>query len=551
VSDSPMPAPAEGAPYRPEPSRASPAPGGPYRSALEAEPPAAPPRPNAGRAALVAMGLVVLVLEIGLFGPDGIASGGLGVAFVFLAVPPLLFFGARRRRASPRLAALAAGLALLALRAILLPTPLTVLLGFGLLFAFAVALRAPRSGLPRLLRAAQRTAVAAPLRWVDAARALWTRRPRNARASSAALVVLVPAAASAGFVAIFGLANPVVGEALEALWMATPSSGRSITFARVLCWGLAGLLAVLLVRPSVPAGPGADAHDGPARASNHARHLARATLASLNAVFAAYLVLEATYGFGALPPAGYAPQTYAHDGAFWLTVALLLLTLVHGVIFHGALARDPREAWLRRLGYLWIGQGLVLAVGTYTRLGVHIQHSGLSDLRIVGVLGTTLVVIGVLLVAARLRAGRSLDWLIRRQLDALMVVSVLYAVAPTHALSATFNVARIGAGEVRPLILLPAQARQTESVASLLPLLDHPDPTIARGVAVLLRSEGNALKATLRRRDGWAAQDVLTAPVAAALDRAGPRIEALVDEVEGVQPLRELERRGYGAMGSW
>ena len=131
-------------------------------------------------------------------------------------------------------------------------------------------------------------------------------------------------------------------------------------------------------------------------------------------------------------------QDYAHQGAFWLTVALLMLTAVIGFFFRGPLAHDPSASVhkVRALAYGWMGQGLVLALATYRRIGIHITHSGLSDLRIVGILGTTLVVSGVVLVALKLKKQKTFTWLVRRQLDAFAVTAIVYSLTSTHALGA-------------------------------------------------------------------------------------------------------------------
>ena len=213
----------------------------------------------------------------------------------------------------------------------------------------------------------------------------------------------------------------------------------------------------------------------------------------MNLVFLAYNAVDIGYAarvlaFGALP-AGVTTQTYAHRGAFWLTVALALVTVVLGVLFRGPLAIDPRARTARRLAAAWIAQSGVLALGTAFRLALHVHVSGISDLRFVGALGTALVAVGLALVGWKIRANLSFRWLLERQLGAFVAAVALYALVPTHLLSANHNVPRLLAGDYGPLVHVRAEASEVESAALLVPLLHHADPRVRQGVAVLLRRE--------------------------------------------------------------
>jgi hypothetical protein len=238
-------------------------------------------------------------------------------------------------------------------------------------------------------------------------------------------------------------------------------------------------------------------------------------------------------------------QQYAHQGAFWLTVALVLCTLVVGVLFRGALAHAAEARLARTLAYAWMAQGLVLAVGTYRRIAIHVANSGLSDLRIVGVLGTTLVVAGVVAVALKLRRQRTLTWLVRRQLDALAVTLIVYAVFPTHLVSAEVNVARIRGGEYRPVLHMFRQSTKVESAAALLPLLEHPDLRVRQGVAALLEHERDELAGEVEQQRSWRERDLATPRALRALEDARPQLDAVlgrVDRAAARQVLLELSR---------
>ena len=179
-----------------------------------------------------------------------------------------------------------------------------------------------------------------------------------------------------------------------------------------------------------------------------------------------------------------------------------------------------------------MAQGLVLGLGTYRRIAIHIAKSGLSDLRIVGILGTTLVLCGVVLVAIKLRNAKTFTWLVRRQLDAFAVTLVLYSVFPTHLVSAHVNVARIQSGEYRPILHMFRQSTKPESAAELLPLLQHKDVRVRQGVAALLEDEQKQLSAEVGKQGSWREHDVASRRTLAALDAAGPEIATVLGNVE-------------------
>ena len=192
----------------------------------------------------------------------------------------------------------------------------------------------------------------------------------------------------------------------------------------------------------------------------------------------------------------------------------------------------------------------MLALGTYQRIAIHITRSGLSDLRIVGILGTTLVVVGMVLTLEKLRRGRSLLWLMRRQLDAFALTFVVYALLPTHYLAAEVNVARIAAGEYGPLLHLAPEARHVESVAVLLPLLDHPDVRVREGVASILSYQTACIPCAISDRT-WNQRDLASEPVSSMLEAADPRIEAALGDADPVDARRVLSVLGERAAEGW
>lgn len=328
--------------------------------------------------------------------------------------------------------------------------------------------------------------------------------------------------------------------------MELPGKRRRLPFpARIFIWALSLVGACALLRPAVRLAQGTEAAAEDGEATSTSLLVARNALGALNVLFLLYNALDAAYLWSGAPPAGMQTQQYAHQGAFWLTIALVMCTGVIGVMFRGALAHDMRARTARTLAYVWMAQGLVLALGTYRRIAIHIAHSGLSDLRIVGILGTTLVVAGVVAVALKLRGRHTLTWLVRRQLDVLALGVVLYAVFPTHLVSARVNVARIEGGEYPPMLHMFRQSTQPESAAELLPLLHHHDLRVRQGVAALLEQERKSLTQGVSQQRSWRERDVASRRTLARLDVAAPEIDAVLGQVNRAaarQVLLELSR---------
>ncbi len=506
-------------PYRPMPPMEP--------TTLHLEPRVMPARPRELLAALA----IVFVTDLALWRTDSLAVGGRGAAVFFLAVPAIVVLAARARRLTPRLGAILALFVAIAARCVYSPTLGSVLFGvFGVL-GLAVSLRSRATFIPDVVSAFGATVASFPRRLYAAAAGLRTSRGQSLAP------VLVPAALVVMFIAIFGLANPLVARWLLALRGVV---GMPVPL-RIVSWIVFLLGAVLLLRPAIVRSRATESADTSGAAVGTTLAVARNALIALNALFAGYNALDGTYLWAGSPPPGLSERLYAHEGAAWLTVAIAMLTLVVGVMFRGALAHDSRAKLTRALAYVWLGQGLVLALGTFRRLGIHITTSGLSSTRILGMVGTALVVVGLVQVGVKLARQRSFTWLVRRQLDALVLGLLGFSLAPTHLISAHVNVRRVMEHEYQALVHAEEEVGEVESAAALLPLLDHDDVRIRRGAAALLLRERDALRwqAPKRWRDvEFAAGDTLR-----ALEAASPKLDAVlgdVDRDDAIQPFEYI-----------
>ena len=489
------------------------------------------PAPLRGKELATAAAIAVAV-DIALFSHQGLALGGFGLALLFFVVPAALAVAARARRTSIRLAVIAGLLAAVAVRCAYDPTTGTVLSGLALLVLFTFTLRARRTFLPEAMVSALSAVAKMPSRIGAAVAGVRRIAARTRVGNVAVLPIVIPLALSLVFAGVFALANPVVAHGLLVAWTAVSSVVAFPSPLRIFFWGLSLVGAFVLLRPSIRLAKGSEEAVLEGEATPTSLLVARNALGALNVLFLLYNALDAAFLWSGATPAGMTTQRYAHAGAFWLTVALVMCTGVIGVMFRGPLAHDARAKTSRTLAYVWMAQGLVLALGTYRRIGIHIAHSGLSDLRIVGIIGTTLVVAGVVAVALKLHRRHAFTWLVRRQLDAFALALVLYAIFPTHLVSARVNVARIEGGEYAPVLHMFRQSQQPESAAELLPLLEHKDARVRQGVATLLESEQKTLSADVGKQGSWRERDVASRRTRALLDAAGPQISAVLGTVD-------------------
>lgn len=506
----------------------------------------APPRP-ARPLELAMIALAVVLADVALWN----GTGGYGLAALFAGIPIVIGFAVPRVRTSPRLFAIGALLLVVAGRAMFHPSAGLVLLGVGLLAAFAVGLRQRATFVPEVALSAVSAIAVLPHRVTGVARGVRRLFGKTRLSSAKVLPVVIPVALLGAFLGVFSLANPVVAHGVERAWTAVT---RFITFPhplRVGLWALLAIVAAVLARPATYRFKAKLAMPAEGEAKDVSLAIARNALFALNALFLAFNALDVAYLWAGSPPPGTDTQHYAHSGTFWLTVALSMTTATVGVLFRKELAFDPRAKLARVLAAVWVGQGFVLALGAFRRIAMHVTRSGLSDLRIVGIFGTTLVCVGLGLVLFKMFRLKSFAWLLRRQADAFALALVLYAATPTHLLSAKVNVSRIAAGEYRPVLHMFSQSREAESAPALLPLLDHHDARVRQGVAALLADRLDALARSRDESTRWTQGDLARSRAIAALEPRRADIEralAGADREDAMQVLLRIEK---GANDDW
>lgn len=504
--------------------------GGPVAATQGAPPPAIVLRynPPARPLELVAMLAIIALADMALYR----GTGGAGLAVLFAGIPAVLFVAASARRVGRRFVVISGLLALVAVRCLWQASDGATALGMAMLLPFAIALRSSRSFIPELAASALGSALGSvrQLGRFGATLARIVRPLRSARASWPALYI--PAGLVVVFGAIFAAANPVIqgwlGSVVERVngldWAPLPQ--------RLVFWAGCAIAAAGLLRPVIRTIARLDARLGlvhgsePTDMAPAALHLAlaRNVLIALNALFLGYNALDAVYLWGGHAPSGVNHTEYAHAGAAWLTVAFVLSTIVLGALVRGPTEHAAHGKLARRLAYVWAGQNFILAAGTFRRITTYIAYSGLTEQRIVGILGTVLTTFGLAIVVCKIARHRTMLWVMRRQLDALAVAVAVFVVTPTGAIAMRYNVARIEAAQYRPLLHLYEQPIRVEAIPALLRLLDHPDPVVREGVAVIAAGQRERLRGDDASATSWTDFEIARARARSALDDAAAHI---------------------------
>ena len=300
---------------------------------------------------------------------------------------------------------------------------------------------------------------------------------RPGRLRTLLLGALLPVGGGLVVLLLFARANPIIGEALQAIQL--PNLSFAL-FWRAVFWLLVGMAAWATLRPG--------RRPKPLRASPDRRPtrpvlfgVSTGSVISALAVFNALFALEngldlAFLWSGAPLPAGVTLAEYAHRGAYPLIFTALvaggfsLLLLRKG----SPTAANPLVRWL--VG-AWVGQNVLLSASSLLRTADYVQAYSLTRFRIAALLWMALVTLGLTLIGWRMARTKSAAWLINANALALAVVLVFVSVSDLGAVAAWWNVRHardlgghgvdldvcyfewLGSSAVLPLLDVEAQAR--------------------------------------------------------------------------------------------
>jgi hypothetical protein len=244
------------------------------------------------------------------------------------------------------------------------------------------------------------------------------------RAPGAGLLVWgLPLVLGVGFIALFGAANPVIGQWFADLgeWLSSLLDPERIlpTPGRVVLWWSVGCAVWILLRLRPPRLP-MSRHVIPSLEIDRTALVLRCLLV-VNVVFALQVSLDLAYLVGGLHlPEGMTYATYAHRGAWPLLIAALVSAVLVLAAFRPGGAAQ-RSLWARRLVLLWLGQNVALTIAAAWRLWLYVDAYGLSAWRLGAAIWMGLVAVGLVLIAVRIAAAYSNRWLIDANAAATLV----------------------------------------------------------------------------------------------------------------------------------
>lgn len=500
---------------------------------------------------------------IAVFSAEGIAAvlwtvaadvaifrGGTYVSIaVFLICTPAIFRIATVRRASrASLVICFAAAMMVGSRLVWLGSPLTIFSAAVLVVAFAMV---ARGAMPMVIEG---------IVWIarsvfDGAsrmrRYRWTTRTiDHVRRHHRRAAIGLPVIAAVVFGSIFVLANPD-WVAWSGQWMTKVWQQFSAWMVGFSAWEIpfcviAAMVGIGLMRPRKPGllfGGVSNLSPVQKQVPSDLYPAYRNTLMTLVALFAAYLGVEFWNLWTRDFPPNFYYAGYAHQGAAWLTVALVLATVSLSIIFGRSLRADPRQAVVRRIAWIWCGLNFLLVVAVYHRLSIYVGYNGLTRMRVVGYFGVTLVAIGFALVMIKIARDRSFWWLIRSQLIAMVATLVVYSVTPVDYVAHRYNAWRVRGGDLAPSVMMAVKDIDDEGMLAMFALVDHPNEIIRDGA--IARLEDRVAERSRSETRRWIDFQAATATL---LGRFEDRLELSIDQSKrraAIERFRDYAMQWY------
>lgn len=287
------------------------------------------------------------------------------------------------------------------------------------------------------------------------------------------IVWLMPLILSAVFIALFGVANPVIEHWLSLIdfWALL----NRIEIARILFWIVVIVVTWAFLRPRLRRRARRSTWLPVSRQTTTIEDIVFGKAAILralilfNAIFAIQTLLDGAYLWGGVAlPAGVTYASYAHSGAYPLIATALLAALFVLIAMRPGSATSA-DGRIRMLVYAWIAQNVVLVISSILRLDLYVSIYSLTYWRVSAFIWMALVATGLMLIMARIAFEKSSEWLCSANFLTLFATLYLCCFVNFGALIASYNIqhSRELGGEGQQLDIYYLRSLGREAVPSI------------------------------------------------------------------------------------
>ncbi len=130
---------------------------------------------------------------------------------------------------------------------------------------------------------------------------------------------------------------------------------------------------------------------------------------------------------------------FVHTGTYMLIFSILLSMGIMLYFFRANLNFYPKNTWLKRLSYLWIGQNVILAISVALRNYHYISNCGLTFKRIGVMVFLVMTLYGLYALFLKIRNRKSLFYLLRTNSWAVYLILIGLAVVDWNPIIARYN----------------------------------------------------------------------------------------------------------------
>jgi hypothetical protein len=258
---------------------------------------------------------------------------------------------------------------------------------------------------------------------------------------------LVPILMTSGFLFLFAIANPLIGNWITALDLGFLLS--LINLDRLIFWTFIAMISWSFLKPSYQRLKNIKSRFELKKKQTSIQHKPEngilnettvfRSLVLFNILFALQTALDFQYlWIGSSLPSGITFSEYVHNGTYILIFTTLLAA---SFILFVTSKKKRLEKSPRIMGLLlaWISQNIILVLSNVMRMELYVEAFALTYLRLGVLIWLTLVVIGLVLIVVRLCNGLSNGWLVKSNLISLAIILYLTSFANLPYVISDYN----------------------------------------------------------------------------------------------------------------